>query len=204
MIVSAIAAMDRTGLIGDGMKMPWHLPRDLRRFRALTLGKPVIMGRRTLESLPGPLGGRLNIVLTHKGLPGGEGLVRAPSIPDALRIAEEHLASVGGREAMVIGGGVVFEATCRLWNRLLLTVVDGDFRGGTYFPVDQVSAIEWKLAGREFVPADARNAHAHWFLELERRRPDPEDGQGFDLVRWLQEKPHPVGESPGRSHHERA
>ena len=65
MIVSAIVAMDRRGLIGDGMKMPWHLPGDLRRFRMRTLGKPVIMGRHTFDSLVAPLPGRLNIVLTH-------------------------------------------------------------------------------------------------------------------------------------------
>src|SRR5215213_1489351 len=86
MIVSAIAAIDRSGLIGNGMQMPWHLPRDLKRFRQHTLGKPVIMGRRTLESLGAPLGGRLNIVLTHNDLLQSEGIKIAYSIVEALKL----------------------------------------------------------------------------------------------------------------------
>src|SRR4051794_10443227 len=110
MIVSAIAAMDRTGLIGNGLKLPWHLPRDLRRFRGHTLGKPVIMGRRTFESLQAPLAGRLNIVLTHNRSLRDGGFKIARSIQEALKIAEDHLGLVGGQDAMIIGGGGVFEA----------------------------------------------------------------------------------------------
>jgi dihydrofolate reductase len=196
MIVCAIAAMDRTGLIGNGLKMPWHLPRDLRRFREHTLGKPVIMGRRTLESLRSPLEGRLNIVLTHNRSLRDGGFKIARSIEEALKIAEDHLGLVGGQEAMLIGGGEVFEATYQLWDRLLLTVVEGEFPGNTYFPVDRVKDIRWRTSDREFCTTDTKNAHAHWFLMLERLGNNLTNQQGFDLSSWLKGQPDPIQELP--------
>jgi dihydrofolate reductase len=192
MIVSAIAAMDRSGLIGNGLRMPWHLPRDLGRFRRHTLGKPVIMGRRTFESLRSPLDRRLNIVLTHNPSLRDEGFKVARSIEEALKLAGDHLALVGGQEAMIIGGGIVFEATCRLWDRLLLTVVEGEFRGDTYFPLDRVKGIRWRTSDPEFCPADDKNPHAHCFLTLERLGTDVTDRQGFDLPSWLKGQPGPI------------
>jgi dihydrofolate reductase len=211
MIVSAIAAIDRRGLMGDGMKMPWRLPRDLKRFRAHTLGKPVLMGRRTFESLRAPLPGRLNIVLSHDSSLRAEGCYSARSIPEALAIAAEEFRRVtvtqtglsgplvsqtglsGSLEIMIIGGGVVFAETVPLWDRLLLTVVEGQFQGDTYFPLARVTAARWNLVGREFHAADAKNAHAHWFLTLERpiRKvdnplyPTSEPLRDFDLGSWL-------------------
>jgi dihydrofolate reductase len=185
MIVTAIAAIDRTGLIGDGQSMPWHLPRDLKRFRRLTMGKPVIMGRRTFETLREPLDGRLNIVLTREKSLAASGCRLAGSINEAIRIANDHAQATGGDEIMIIGGGVVFEETAHLWDRLLLTVVVGDFSGDTYFPLDKVSGAKWRVVRREFGPPDARNAHPDWFLELRRQGPkDPTDGD-FGLAAWL-------------------
>src|SRR5712671_5217379 len=108
MLVSLIAAMDHRGLIGDENGLPWHLPKDLRRFRACTWGKPIIMGRRTFESIGKPLPGRFNIVLTQNpeySAPGGR---VALNFQEALSIAEDYLASTGGDEALIIGGGKVY------------------------------------------------------------------------------------------------
>ncbi|AGA27831.1 dihydrofolate reductase [Singulisphaera acidiphila] len=190
MIVSAIAAMSRTGVIGDGVKMPWHLPRDLRRFRDSTMGKPVIMGRRTLESLRGPLPGRLNIALTHSASYRAEGFRIARSIDDAIRIAEEQGGDHG--EVMVIGGGVVYQDTAPLWDRLLLTVVEGEFPGGTYFPLAMAKEERWRLVRQEYCAPDSKNAHAHWFLSLERENASHLEAQRFDLSTWLNTQPAPI------------
>lgn len=187
MIVTAIGAIDRNGLIGDGGAMPWHLPRDLRRFRKHTLGKPLIMGRRTLESLPAPLDGRLNIVLTRNLSYVREGCRIARSLETALRIAEEHAGQTGGNEAMVIGGGVVFEETATLWDRLLLTVVAGDFEGKTFFPLGKLRESRWRLVDQETFPPDAKNPHHHRFLTLERAPSDGQPGHDFDIVGWLRD-----------------
>ena len=194
MIVSAIAAMGRTGVIGDGIKMPWHLPRDLRRFRDSTMGKPVIMGRRTLESLRGPLPGRLNIALSHSATYRAEGFRIARSLEDAIKIAEEQGGDRG--EVMIIGGGVVYRETFPLWDRLLLTVVAGEFPGGTYFPLDQAKEGRWRLASQEYCAPDSKNAHPHWFLSLEREGDHNLDHQNFDLSAWLSAQSGPSGGLP--------
>jgi dihydrofolate reductase len=185
MIITAIAAIDRKGLIGKGTKMPWHLPGDLRRFRERTLGKPVIMGRRTFDSLRAPLNGRLNIVLTRTPTFHAEGCRVAHSVEGALRIAAEHLKQVGGDEVMIIGGGVVFEATAPLWDRLLLTVVEGEFEGDALFPLDRAKEVRWRIVDRVFSDADPKNAYPHWFLTLERQRADSPRFKEFDLGAWL-------------------
>jgi len=181
MIVTAIAAMSRSGVIGDGVRMPWHLPRDLRRFRDATMGKPIIMGRRTLESLRGPLPGRLNIALSRSPDYRAEGFRIAGSLDEALRIAEEQGGDQG--EAMIIGGGVIYEASFPLWDRLLLTVVEGEYQGSTLFPLDRTLNDRWRLVSREYSPPDAKNVAPHWFLRLERAR-DPAIPV-FDLATWL-------------------
>lgn len=194
MIVSAIAAMSRTGVIGDGLKMPWHLPRDLRRFRTATMGKPVIMGRRTLESLPGPLPGRLNIALSRSATYCAEGFRIARSLEDALKIAEEQGGECG--EAMIIGGGVVYQESFPLWDRLLLTVVEGEFPGTTHFPLDQAKAGRWRLVRQEYCAADSKNAHPHWFLGLERDGEKHPEHPSFDLSAWLSDQPGAIANLP--------
>jgi dihydrofolate reductase len=196
MIVSAIAAMDHKGLIGDGMKMPWRLPRDLRRFREHTLGKPMIMGRRTFESLRAPLEGRLNIVLTRNPTLEAEGCRIARSIGDALKIAEEYAGQIEGNEVMIIGGGVVFEETVPLWDRLLLTVVFGDFRGDTFFPLSRMKEARWRIADQECRRPDNKNDHPHSFLTLERQRTVSTHMQDFDLFVWLSDRSGPIAELP--------
>ena len=190
MLITAIVAMDRHGLIGDGATMPWHLPRDLKRFRSLTMGKPIIMGRRTFGSLPEPLAGRLNIVLTQNSQLAEEGFRVASSIEQALRIAEDQLAHTNGDEAMIIGGGIIYDATCPRWDRLLLTVVEGDFAGVTYFPVDRIKQIPWRLVGQESWGTDPKNRHAHRFVNLKRIPRETHPEPVFDLGGWLSESSH--------------
>jgi dihydrofolate reductase len=184
-IITAIAAMDRNGLIGDGLNMPWHLPRDLRRFRDYTMGKPIIMGRRTFQSLSKPLPGRLNIVLSRSDSFVVDGCRIANSIDDALTIAKDFLIENGRDEAMIIGGAHVFEMTVPRWDRLLLTVVDGVFQGDTYFPLDRVKEYRWRLAEEEYYPDNSRNPHPHRFLKLERQPADAPISEDFDLDTWM-------------------
>jgi dihydrofolate reductase len=168
LILSLIVAMSRDGLIGDGRGMPWHLPRDLKRFRKLTLGKPVIMGRRTFESLGRPLDRRVNIVLTRDHGYHAEGCLVAHTVPDALWLAMEHSPTDEAAEFMVIGGGEVYRGTIGLCDRVYQTIVEGEFEGSTSFPIERLSEPDWRLVREESFPADDVNPHPHVFRVLER------------------------------------
>ncbi len=126
-----IAAVARNGVIGDGEKMPWHLPEDMAHFRRATQGCPVIMGRRTWESLPAkfrPLPGRRNLVVTRNPAWRADGADAAPSPAAAL----EQVA--GAPRVFVIGGATLYEAAMPLADTLMLTEIDRDFEGQTRFP----------------------------------------------------------------------
>src|SRR5262249_44030862 len=143
MLVSIIAAMDRSGLIGNEHGLPWRLPMDLKRFRDLTRGKPVIMGRKTHELIGGPLKERENLLLTHRSGYTATGGQVAHSLAEALTIARSALQKSGGEEVMVVGGGEVYRQAFPLCERLYLTVVEGEFQGTTYFPIDLLRSDEW-------------------------------------------------------------
>jgi dihydrofolate reductase len=163
--------MDRRGLIGDETGLPWHLPKDLRRFRAYTWGKPIVMGRRTFELIGKPLPGRFNIVLTRNDEHSAPGCRVARTFHEALSIAEDYLASTGGDEAMIIGGGKVYAEAIHRWDRLYLTVVEGQFTGSTYFPVLELLRQSWRPACEpETHPSDEKNRHRHSFHVIERAR----------------------------------
>jgi len=132
MTITLIAAMAENRVIGRNGAMPWHLPDDLARFRAITMGHPVIMGRKTFASIGRPLQGRLNIVLTRQVGYAPEGVVVARNLPDALAMAG------AADEVFICGGGEVYREALLLADRVLLTVVQGDFPGDTIF---QASAI---------------------------------------------------------------
>ena len=171
MLVSIIAAMDHRGLIGAEGGLPWHLPKDLRRFKALTWGKPIIMGRRTFESIGKPLPGRLNIVLSQNSEYSAPGCQVARTLQQALSIAEDYLASAGGDEVMIIGGGKVYAEVIDRWDRLYLTVVEGQFQGSTYFPVRELLRQQWRPAcPAETHPTDEKNRYPHSFHIIERIR----------------------------------
>lgn len=157
-----IAAMDRARAIGRGNALPWRLPDDLKRFKALTLGKPVLMGRRTAESLGRALPGRENLVLTRSGQVPFAGMRAVASLDEALA------AAVGAEALMVIGGGEVYALALPLASVLHLTEVDIAVDGAdTWFPA--FDAQDWIETAREQHLADARHACAFDFVEYRRR-----------------------------------
>ena len=163
MIVSFLAAVDRNLVLGDEKGIPWRLPADLKRFRKLTLGKPIVMGRTTFEHIGRPLDQRPNIVLSRRpGFP-PEGVQVAGSMEEALKLAGEV------PEVVVIGGGEVFRAALPWLDRLYLTFVEGDFRGTAYFPTEIPTppGSEWRETHREDLPADEKNPHSHQYVVVD-------------------------------------
>ena len=186
MRLSIVAAMDRHGLIGDGDRMPWHLPGDLARFRRLTIGKPILMGSKTFRSLGRPLPGRLNIVLSRRPDFTAAGCRVVPSVDEAKAEASRFLEQSGGDEAMVIGGAVVFREFLADCSEAYLSIVEGDFAGDAYFPVEAFASGRWQLRNSpEVVPADPKNPHGHRFFVV--GRPDEAVGPvtPFDLWEWV-------------------
>jgi dihydrofolate reductase len=164
-IVSAIAAVGEGGVIGHEGKLPWHLPDDLKRFRATTWGKPIIMGRRTFESLGRPLPGRTNIVLTRNPDYHATGCSIVRSQADALSLA----ASSGAPEAVVIGGSEVFRLFLPWCDTVYLTLVERRFEGDTFFPLDLLDPPDWELVHEEVFPPDPRNAVGTRYRVFKRR-----------------------------------
>jgi dihydrofolate reductase len=161
-VLSLVAALDRDYAIGKGNALPWHLPDDLKRFKALTLGKPVLMGRRTAESLGRALPGRRNLVLTRQGAVPFEGMEAVASLSQAFD------AVADAKEVCVIGGGEVFAETLPLAERLHLTWVDTVVDGAdAFFPRFDASA--WHDVERIAHAADTKHAFAFEFVDYVRR-----------------------------------
>ena len=154
-----VAAMGRKRVIGAKGGMPWHLPADLKHFKSVTAGHPVLMGRRTFESIGRPLPGRQNIVVSRKLTTPPDGCELAANLTGALEIA-------GDRPAMVIGGGQLYSAALPLASRLELTFVDAAPDGDTYFPEWQHS--DWRLAEMRVLPPGPGNEFGLVFCSLER------------------------------------
>lgn len=159
--ISLIVAMGTNRVIGRDNQLPWRMPADMRRFRETTMGKAVVMGRRTYNSIGKPLAGRHNIVLTRDGTFEAEGCTVVHSIAEALEAAGEG-------EIMVIGGGLVYQQMLPLADRIYLTVIDGRFEGDSYFP--RIDMAVWQEISRELRAADEDNPHDHAFIILERSR----------------------------------
>jgi dihydrofolate reductase len=174
MRISVIAAMSRDFLIGTEAGLPWRLPKDLRRFRELTWGKPVIMGRKTLELIGGPLKGRQNIVLTRNDSYRERDLHIAHNIPAATLMGKGLARQAGADEVMVIGGGEVYRAFLPEADRLYLSIIDGSFVGSVYFPDRLPPESRWRVEHDEHHAADERNLHPHRFLILDRVRTAPQ------------------------------
>jgi dihydrofolate reductase len=149
-----VAAADN-GVIGRDNALPWHLPEDLKRFKRLTLGKPMVMGRKTFESIGKPLPGRLNIVVTRDANYRREGVVVAHDLEAALDAAGE------APEVMVIGGAELFRLCLPRATRLHLTRVHAHIPGDVYWP--GIDTGQWRLTERESHAADERHAHAYTF-----------------------------------------
>jgi dihydrofolate reductase len=165
MRVSLIAAVAANRTIGKDGQLPWHLPADLRHFRRLTWGHPVIMGRRTFESMGKPLPGRTNIVVT-RGAFAHPGVQVARSVEEALALA------AGDDEAFVAGGAEIYRAALPLADRLYLTEIDRDFPGDTHFP--DFDRDDWSLVeSAEQAPTD-RIPYAVRFRTYERTHREEE------------------------------
>jgi dihydrofolate reductase len=160
MKLSAVVAASDNDVIGRGNALPWHLPADLAYFKRVTLGKPVLMGRRTYESIGKPLPGRRNLVLSRRDYQ-AEGVERVASVQEAC----ERVA--GAPEMMVIGGAEVFRLALPLMNFIHLTRVHCRIEDGDTF-MFEISPAEWREVRREERAADERNAYAITFIEMER------------------------------------
>lgn len=166
MHISIIVAMDRNRVIGDKGSLPWHLPADLKRFKRLSMGRPILMGRKTHESIGRPLPGRENIILTRDASYSAPGCVVVHSVGDALSTA------AGAEELLVIGGAEIYGALLPHADRMYVTHVDGAFEGDTCFPT--FNEGDWEETAREHQPADETNALASDFVKLKRK--SREDG----------------------------
>ena len=140
MRVSIIVAMDRNNLIGASNQIPWHIPGELKRFREITMGKPVIMGRKTHESIGKPLDGRENIVLTKNEEINFEGGKCYSNLDDIFTSFRNE------KEVFVIGGSQIYEITLPIANRLYITMIDREYSGDTWFP--KVDFSKWKTIER--------------------------------------------------------
>lgn len=155
--ISLVAALDRNRAIGRAGEMPWHLPDDLRRFKSLTLGKPVLMGRKTALAIGRPLPGRPNLVLTRGAAPPFAGQLAVASLDAAL-------TAVNGAELMVIGGGEVYALALPHATNLHLTWIDtAAMDADTFFPVFDPAL--WHETSREAHAADARHEYSFIFVD---------------------------------------
>lgn len=158
--ITLIVAVADSGVIGRNNALPWHLPEDLKRFKRLTMGKPLVMGRKTFESIGKPLPGRQNIVLTRAANYRRDGIT-------VVHDAEAALGAAGGApEVMVIGGSDLFRLFLPRASRIHLTRVHGDIEGDVTWPALDDT---WSVIGRETYCADERHAHAMTFEVWEKR-----------------------------------
>lgn len=149
--VSLIVAATRNQVIGRDNHMPWHLPADLRYFKQRTLGKPIIMGRKTWESLGRPLPGRLNLVITRQADTTLDGAEVFTDLQAAIERGQEWAREQGVDEVMVIGGGQLYQQALALTQRVYLTRIDLELEGDTFFPV--LDAQHWQQTDAQAHPA---------------------------------------------------
>jgi dihydrofolate reductase len=159
-IVTLIAAMAHDRIIGRDNRLPWHLPADLAHFKRATLDKPIVMGRRTWESLPGLLPRRRHIVISRDAALAPEGCDVVDSPDAALALAAD------AEEIMIVGGASIYRAFLPRADRMLLTLIDADIDGDARFPA--WDAGQWQETAREHRPRDARNSYDLDFVRLQR------------------------------------
>lgn len=163
MIISLIVAAANNNAIGKNGQMPWHLPGDMKHFKNITWGMPVIMGRKTFESLGKALPGRKNIVITRQTNWNADGAVIVKNLEDALFVAKQTDA----KEVFVIGGGEIYRLAFEKTKRIYLTRVKAEPEGDTFFP--QLDPKEWRLVNQQDHDADEKNKYAYSFQVWERK-----------------------------------
>jgi dihydrofolate reductase len=169
-LVSIIVATDERGAIGRGGGLPWHLPDDLRRFKALTMGKPIVMGRKTWESIGRPLPGRHNIVITRQAGFAAPGVTVVASLDDAL------LAAGDVPEVCIIGGAEIYRLALPRTDLIHLTRVQAVVDADTHFPA--LAPGEWDEVPVGEHTTDEKHSFACRFVELRRRRPAAGSSRG--------------------------
>ena len=162
-MISIIVAVSENGAIGTHNKLPWHLPDDLKRFKALSLGKPVVMGRRTYDSIGRLLPARTNIVVSRRSGLAIEGAVVVHSLDEALKAAGT------APEVVIIGGADIFRQVLPRTDTIHLTRVHARVEGDVFFP--ELDPAQWREAAVEHHPADERHQYAFTFVTLQRIGP---------------------------------
>lgn len=160
MIISLIAAMDQNKLIGSNNELPWYLPADFKHFKEVTMGKPVVMGRKTFESIGKPLPGRKNIVISRSGFL-ADGVIVVDSIDKALQ--EAGFAE----EVMIIGGANIYSQVIKIADKMYLTMVDTSCEGDAWFPDFEES--EWRVVSEQKIKADEKNNYDFDVLVYDRK-----------------------------------
>jgi len=160
-MISLIAAMASNRVIGINNTLPWHLPADFKHFKAVTMGKPILMGRKTYESIGRPLPGRTNIIITNNPSYVAEGCHVVNSIEQALTLTEDDA------EVMVIGGASFYQQTLPIAQRIYLTIIHHDFEGDAHFV--EVDESIWREIERVDCQPDEKNCYPYSFLTLEKQ-----------------------------------
>lgn len=160
--ISAIVAMSENRVIGNGNHLPWHLPADLKHFKTLTTGHPILMGRKTYESIGRPLPNRTNIIMTRDTSFQAPGCIVVTSIEKALA----HATDIGRNEIFIIGGAEIYKQLLPKISRLYMTVVHAKLDGDAFFP--ELNFAEWNEITNEKHEADENNEYAYSFITLEK------------------------------------
>lgn len=162
MIISAIVACAKNGVIGKDNEIPWYLPADFAYFKRTTINHHIIMGRNCFESIGRPLPKRTNIIITRNPFYIASGCLMVNSIAEGLKTAENN----GETEAFIIGGGEIYKQSVDLWERLYLTEVDLDTEGDVFFP--ELDLSNWQLVSEEQHTKDEKNEYNFSFKVFER------------------------------------
>lgn len=162
MRISLLLAASENNVIGKDNKLPWHLPNDLKYFKNLTWGMPILMGRKTFDSIGKPLPGRKSIVITRNKEWQHEGV----DVVHSLDEAAERATAYGAKEIFIIGGAEIFQSALPQADRIYLTRIHHHFDGDTFFPT--LPPTQWQLASERFCEADEKNPYNHTYQVWER------------------------------------
>ncbi len=165
MRLSILVAMAKNRVIGRNNTLPWHLPADLKHFKSLTMGHPMIMGRKTYESIGKPLPGRINIIVTKQSNFQAPGTAIVNSIEEALE--RSKASSITNRECFIIGGAELYQQTLKLCHRLYITEIQSDFEGDTFFP--EFNPDDWRESARERHQDNDKGGLVYHFVILGRK-----------------------------------
>ncbi len=160
MIISLIAAMDNNHLIGRENGLPWHLPADFAHFKQVTMGKPVVMGRKTYESIGRPLPGRLNIVISRSGF-----MADGITVVDSIEAALQAVGNV--EEVMIIGGANLYNQMIQQASKMYLTHVNADCEGDAWFP--EINEDDWDVVSQQHHEADEKNNYDFTMVTYQRK-----------------------------------